>query len=257
MAHITSVGGTAYEISGGKTLIGGTEYNIEGGKTCVGNTMYDVSFGGRVIDGEIKDSWRSIASGKYLWAYSIGNWKPITLSNGETIIMEIVAMGADEKEDGSTANITWISRGIVTTHVMNSQSNSAKVWADSDLRTWLQGDFYDNYLPSNVKSAITKVNKTYYNILNSATRTVVDNVWIPSYREIIGGTTAERSGTTYTSYFNNASSRIKYDFNGIPKMWWLRSIYSTSAHYRYISESGTTGNALVSAEIGVVLGFCT
>ena len=46
MAHKTLIGGTAYEIKGGKTLIDGTAYEIKGGKTLVGGTVYEVGFGG-------------------------------------------------------------------------------------------------------------------------------------------------------------------------------------------------------------------
>lgn len=45
MAHKTLIGGTAYEIKGGRTLVGGTGYDIKGGRTLVGGTAYDVSFG--------------------------------------------------------------------------------------------------------------------------------------------------------------------------------------------------------------------
>ena len=45
MAHKTLIGGTAYEIGGGRTLIGGTGYDIAGGRTLVGGTGYDISFG--------------------------------------------------------------------------------------------------------------------------------------------------------------------------------------------------------------------
>lgn len=45
MAHKTRVGGTAYEIKGGKTRVGGTGYSIGKGKTRVGGTAYSISFG--------------------------------------------------------------------------------------------------------------------------------------------------------------------------------------------------------------------
>ena len=45
MAHKTLIGGTSYDISGGKTLVNGTSYSIAGGKTLVGGTDYDISFG--------------------------------------------------------------------------------------------------------------------------------------------------------------------------------------------------------------------
>lgn len=45
MAHKTLIGGTAYEISGGKPLVNGTAYSIDKGKTLVGGTAYEVGFG--------------------------------------------------------------------------------------------------------------------------------------------------------------------------------------------------------------------
>ena len=44
MAHKTLIGGTAYEIKGGKTLIDGTAFSIKSGKTLVDGTAYEVGF---------------------------------------------------------------------------------------------------------------------------------------------------------------------------------------------------------------------
>ena len=44
MAHKTLIGGTAYEIKGGKTLVDGTAYSIKSGKTLVDGTAYEVGF---------------------------------------------------------------------------------------------------------------------------------------------------------------------------------------------------------------------
>ena len=44
MAHKTLIGGTAYEITGGKALVNGTGYSIDKGKTLVGGTAYEVGF---------------------------------------------------------------------------------------------------------------------------------------------------------------------------------------------------------------------
>lgn len=44
MAHKTLIGGTAYEIGGGRTLVNGTGYSIDKGKTLVGGTAYEVGF---------------------------------------------------------------------------------------------------------------------------------------------------------------------------------------------------------------------
>ena len=45
MAHKTLIGGTAYEIKGGRILAGGTAYSVAGGRTIVNGTGYDISFG--------------------------------------------------------------------------------------------------------------------------------------------------------------------------------------------------------------------
>lgn len=44
MAHKPLIGGTVYEIGGGKDLIGGTVYEKDHGKTLVGGTVYEVGF---------------------------------------------------------------------------------------------------------------------------------------------------------------------------------------------------------------------
>lgn len=48
MAHKTLIGGTAYEIGGGKTLVSGTAHSVDKGKTLVGGTAYEIGFGPKV-----------------------------------------------------------------------------------------------------------------------------------------------------------------------------------------------------------------
>lgn len=45
MPHKVQVNGTAYDVSGGRTLISGTGYDIVSGRTLVGATGYDIKFG--------------------------------------------------------------------------------------------------------------------------------------------------------------------------------------------------------------------
>ena len=54
MAHKTLIGGTAYEIGGGKTLVNGTAYSIDKGKTLVDGTAYEVGFGPAIIEFTVK-----------------------------------------------------------------------------------------------------------------------------------------------------------------------------------------------------------
>lgn len=45
MAHKVCIGGTAYEIDGGKAMVGGTVYEIDHGVANVDGTAYEVGFG--------------------------------------------------------------------------------------------------------------------------------------------------------------------------------------------------------------------
>lgn len=44
MSHKTTIGGTVYDVTGGKCLVNGTVYSIKKGRTLVGGTGYDVTF---------------------------------------------------------------------------------------------------------------------------------------------------------------------------------------------------------------------
>lgn len=44
MLHGSLIGGTSYEIMGGKTFIGGTGYSVVSGKTCIEGAGYNISF---------------------------------------------------------------------------------------------------------------------------------------------------------------------------------------------------------------------
>lgn len=44
MAHKTMVGGTVYDITGGRSISGSTVYEIDKGRTLIGGTAYDISF---------------------------------------------------------------------------------------------------------------------------------------------------------------------------------------------------------------------
>ena len=95
-----------------------------------------------------------------------------------SVVMEIVAFNADTKADGTgTAGITWISKDIFATHVMNSPDNNTGGWEVSEMRRWLKSDAY-NTLPTELKSAITTVNKTYYDKTTNSTLGCSDSVWI-------------------------------------------------------------------------------
>ena len=71
MAHKTLIGGTSYDISGGKTLVGGTAYSVKNGKVLIGGTAYDISF---VLPPAVLDLWSGPDAKIESIIYANGYW---------------------------------------------------------------------------------------------------------------------------------------------------------------------------------------
>lgn len=204
-------------------------------------------------------TWEAVAAacadGTYKDVYAIGDFVPIDLGDYGVHDMQIVAFDADTKPDGAKAAITWMSQDVIVKRAMNSTADNTNGWAASEMRTWLQTDFYD-ILPSEVKSSIVTVNKTYYDYTSASMLTCEDNVWIPSSREMVDVNGFETSGATYTGYFTNDATRVKRYGNN-PSVYWLRSASSRNDLFRSVSLSGSSHHGPANIDNGVVLGFCT
>ena len=116
-------------------------------------------------------------------------------------------------------------------------------------------------IPESVSSIIKSVTKYSYSI-DTASRDVdssmtTDLVWLPSYREVYGGTSAESIGTAYTGFFTDASSRQKCVIGSTSATrWWFRSA-SSQSFWHYVLESGNSNTIYGTISYGVALGFCT
>lgn len=207
----------------------------------------------------ITDSWAEIVAaigdGTYSSKYNVGDTKAISI-NGVDDYMVLIAKDTDVLADGSgNAKTTWLSKGLFATHNMNTQSTNANGWAQSEMRTWLRETILPT-LDSAIRSGIKEVTKTYYDKTTSSTLSVSDTVWIPSAREMFGGTSYEDSGCDYTSLFNSGLARIKYNTSGTAYYWWLRSAHSSSdTYFRYVNSDGSVGGSSASNTYGVALGF--
>lgn len=127
MVHKTLVGGTAYEINGGKTLVNGTVYNIKNGKTLVGGTAYEVGFGCEIfidVDSEIPE----IAPARLSSTVTINDVKygpsssdtTLSLSEGTVVSCNVAARGA-----GNTATVTV--NGTVVAEVTSTSDSEQSV----------------------------------------------------------------------------------------------------------------------------------
>lgn len=226
----------------------------------------------KAASGTISDTWAQILEaeldGTYTTKYSVGDSKIVDI-DGTGVLMKIVAMNADvlTSDTSKTAPITWISAGFIEKRAMNatqktvdgSTAYTAGGWANTDMRTYLRETLFPK-IETVVKENIKEVNKTSRS--KSPTDTVLtsaETVWIPSSREIFGGSTYEDSGPEYTTVFNNSTNRIKKEGGyglGSAGNWWLRSANSANS-FRYVDRYGYEGNASAGIASGLVLGFCT
>jgi len=207
----------------------------------------------------ITDSWSDIlaaeTAGTYSTKYSVGDIKYLDVG-GTKVPMQIVAFDTDELASGGSAKITWLSLPLICQRNMNFTNVTTNGWAGCAMRSWLRGIIYPQ-IESTVRSAIQTVTKTYKDVTTSSTLSISDTIWIPSAREMFGGSSYESAGCTYTSFFTDNASRIKkLGLAGSANGWWLRSASNGSGFY-VVGDGGSVGNLYASLSIGAVFGFCT
>lgn len=129
-----------------------------------------------------------------------------------------------------------------------------------EMKTYINETVYP-LIPATVRSNIKAVKKytRIYNAQNQAVNNVVTSelAWIPSYREIFGGTNYESQGPVYTVVYPDAASRIKKKAGATSaSSWWLRSA-NGNYNFNYVSTGGGNGNGGANTSNGVALGFST
>lgn len=223
----------------------------------------------KALSGEtITDSWDEIfqaeSDGSYKTKYSVGDTKYLVVG-GTYILMQIIAFDRDilSSDHTSTAKITWLQKGLSFQFPMNLKNITDNGWVDCEGRKFLNDVIYEQ-IPENIKNKIVAVDKTYEYIKQYSTyqadetATCSDKLWIPSAREIYGGSSYENDGVTYIDFFNSNSVRTKHNglINDSANPWRLRSANSSSSFY-FVSYDGSLSYTNSSAQYSLVLGFCT
>ena len=216
-----------------------------------------------VVTDTITDSWSDIfaseENGTYTSKYHIGDTKVVDIGAFQ-IIMQIVAMDTDELADNTgNAKITWMTLYSPFHAMMHISDSCDGGWENCNIRSGLLQSIYDN-MDSIVKTSVKTVKKTFCYSSGEAIHTAEDKIWIPSHREIFGGTSLESAGCDYTAFFTNNSARVKRcGLLGIgpTDYWWLRSSETNGTSFRVVDNSGTQNSRYASSGTRVVFGFCT
>lgn len=223
----------------------------------------------------ITDSWTDILAacndGTYVSKYNIGDTAAV-LINGKYYLFEIVAKCSDmstatadtaeplSSDNTKFAHLTWLLTNCYSSAKMNNSDTNAGGWDSSVMKSWLNSTVF-SLLPQELQNGILAVDKTCQqgSADSGATTTSTNNkLWLPSAREIFGGSNYESSGLVYTTQFSEGNARIKFDNNGSTKSWWTRSAISANAiTFRGVNIGGSARSSSASGSLGVVFGFCT
>ena len=156
---------------------------------------------------------------------------------------------------------------------MNSSNTNEGGWADTEIRTFLNGTNGKDKLSN--KAYIKQAKKKYiatYNDANSVT-TCNDYLWMLAASEIVPqNSDSTRYGYAITSegkqykyyqgimeiWTTSSEDRIKYNGAGNVSWWWLRSTgYHTEGGFGNVSSDGYIYNGdRASVTSGVAPGFC-
>lgn len=202
---------------------------------------------------EITDDWATIVSKIAAGTanYQVGNYKPLDLGSEGVVRMQIVAKGANASPLASgsgNAAYDWVSMDLLAAdHSMNTSHTNSGGWEVSAMRTYMK-DTIKPLIPQTVRDAIKNVTKYSYSYSPSnANAATTDDVWLPSYREIFGGSGVETQGPDYTGIYldNNARKKMKAGASSTVS-WWLRSANSgASSIFWFVGSDGNAyyGNA--------------
>ena len=193
--------------------------------------------------------------------WDIGDEKDITLSDGETITLQIYDFLHDDKPDGTKAPLTIGMKHLMAAKAqMDPTGVSVSGWEGSHIRTVTLPVVF-NKLPSVLQAIVCEVSKKA-SAGNGSTNIVTTSDKLFLFSEVeVDGTTSDvykDEGTKYPM-FTSDSTRVKKLSNGSDSAnyWWLRSVLTTN--YRYFNDvkpSGSVGIRTVDASEGVAFGFC-
>lgn len=274
---ITSSGGNVQTgtIPSGATFVdrivpGLDEYTVSNG---ISNVNVSVNYGEMVkvqlylsLD---EVSWADIQTliqeNKFADYFSVGATKTFIV-NGKTYTAEVVSIN-----DGTGAASQWYPEKTVdfiakelyeTKYRYNATNNNSGGFPSSEIKTTLNSTIYP-LLPSDLKSVITAKSHSYQagsysSSWSSSMVTSSDNLWLPTYYEIAGGSAQYVEGENVN---NNKpyilDSKIKM-VNGesSASFWWLGSPRSSgSLNFWGVSTGGGFNNTNAANTNGVPLCF--
>lgn len=210
---------------------------------------------------EIIQSWETIieAEDKGL-SIPIGMFKRLHLGVVDGVNYGSIRMQKVYEGEGASTS-TWVAMDLIPVEKKMDSTSPFGAWDESDLRTYLNGEFFTNIMPQVLKDVIVPVTKFSQGFNNQEVQTL-DKIWIPSFTELCLGTKTSEPGTVYSDIFVDDKSRIRKPSGSTsPTSYFTRTISDsiTSGNNSRIVVIGTgnwSTNYSNSAMDGFLIGFC-
>lgn len=189
--------------------------------------------------------------------FSIGDTKPVTLTTGETIELQIAGFNHDTFSDGTTAPVSLIMKDCLaeTTVMIQVSPSIGGSSTESNNHMKVAEKLIYDILPTDLKAIVAPVKKKCYMTYNDVSSLSEEsyNIWLLSEAEVFGSvsyTVGSDEGTQYPIFTDNASRIKQYP-------WGLRSLYLSSANSLVaVNSDGSVGYCGPNMSIGVLAGLC-
>ena len=207
-------------------------------------------------------SWDEIdrigKSGTARERFALGATKKDHMKNGFVAVWQIIGFDHDDLEDGSgKAPISWDMVGLYKDEAAMRKDGSSVWWNDSDIRSFLNGDFKNNV--SNELAAVVKPVWKYSANRNGVMEKTADEFWIKSEQELYGRKfwSYGSEGHWYEFYAQENVCYNKKKPNGNDDWQWLRSVNADYSYsFCYVHPSGSVINAFATISFGFAPAFC-
>ena len=172
------------------------------------------------------------------YGFAVGQTKTLQ-RNEKTVTATIIGLNHDGE---NTATFMFFSN--MANHVMNSNNSNAGGWKDSEMRTWLNNEFYNSMSNRQYIKEVIKMTNNIGENGNIASETS-DKIFLLSPKEC-----NKECASYYQDYknvFDSEGTPYEWFENNQPSNWfWLRSPSSKSPRSFFIFDNGLRGSESAS-----------
>lgn len=192
--------------------------------------------------------------------FTLGARKSVKLVDGSENVLQIIGFGQDVTHSGKRANITWDFVHTIGSRAMNKNDTNSGGYSGSDMRKYLNGEFFE-LLPPDLRGCVVPVvKKTSCGKKSTEIADSIEEVWLKSEHEVFGRSiySVRGEGGWYDFYRQEDVDWFKTDKNGEAVWSWLRSPYKDgTCSFLVVHTDGSYNSNYAGNAIGCAPALCT